>query len=177
MQKEHTINQRLFLFINRSVGTYLWLDRLMIFSARWLIYIFGFVFTSVAAITLQDHALPVLLGTARLVVAALLLNWLVAFIFRHPRPQIELSHIRVLVQPKQTFKSFPSDHTTVAVIFSVIGILLTLHASPIIPILFAVSAMLIAVARVYVGVHYPRDIVGGLVFGVLYVWLFWGFFF
>lgn len=175
MQKEHTINQRLFLFINRSVGTYLWLDRLMIFSARWLVYILGCAFTGAAAVLLQDHALPLLLGTARLVVAALLLNWLVALIFRHPRPQIELPHIRVLVEPKQTFKSFPSDHATVAVIFSVIGILLTLHASPIIPGFFAVSAMLIALARVYVGVHYPRDILGGLVFGMIYLWIFWGF--
>lgn len=64
--------------------------------------------------------------------------------------------------------SFPSNHAlnnfAVATFFSFVY--------PQYKIVLFISASLIAISRVYLGVHYPSDIVGGALIGMLLGWLF-----
>ncbi len=70
---------------------------------------------------------------------------------------VELIHLK----PFEYWKSFPSDHTMAAFSFVFIAIMFGL---PLVgAVFFLLMACLIAAARVYVGVHFPRDVVGGIV--------------
>lgn len=76
------------------------------------------------------------------------------------RPYVAMHHVLVLVARKQDF-AFPSDHATAAgalalVIWFVhrwIGLIATFFA------------LLLAFDRIYVGAHYPGDVVAGLALG------------
>lgn len=57
--------------------------------------------------------------------------------------------------------SFPSDHTTAAVAIALGLIVFTVYKK--IGWLFLVAALLIGFARVFVGIHYPLDIIGGFI--------------
>ncbi|MBI5328378.1 MAG: phosphatase PAP2 family protein [Deltaproteobacteria bacterium] len=76
------------------------------------------------------------------------------------RPCNALSDIRILVGCTKSF-SFPSGHATNA--FAV-AVYLSYNYRKYSPLLF-LMAVLIAYSRIYVGVHYPLDIAGGVLVG------------
>jgi len=82
-------------------------------------------------------------------------NWV-----REPRPYTTLRHVEVLVARSSDF-SFPSDHAVMAGAVAA-GVWL---ANRRLGMLTAVAAVLMAFTRVYVGAHYPGDVVLGLLFG------------
>lgn len=97
----------------------------------------------------------------------LLVNQLIGLAWTHPRPfMIGLGHTLI---PHAADSSFPSDHLTLwwAVAFSPLlqrcprnaGITLTLLGVP------------IAWARIYLGVHFPFDVLGAVAVAVFSAWL------
>jgi undecaprenyl-diphosphatase len=77
------------------------------------------------------------------------------------RPCNALPQVRLLVGCANT-PSFPSNH---AVNASALALLVALYIRPLaIPAAFA--ALLVAYSRVYVGVHYPLDVLSGALLGV-----------
>jgi undecaprenyl-diphosphatase len=74
---------------------------------------------------------------------------------------------RVIQQPPPNTPSFPSGHTAT----SIAGALALARVWPSARWLLGGLAALIAVSRVYVGVHYPSDILAGAVLGVALAWL------
>ena len=166
-------SKKLFLRINAEVGKRVWLDKTMKFCAHWLIYLYCLailVWGVAVLLPIEFKEFIKLLLTA--VVLGNIVSWVLAVVWQHPRPIEELPDIKEIVLPLQTFRSFPSIHTMMSFIFlflailSGVGILLC-------GIFFVVS-VIIATARVYVGVHYPRDILGGIFFAlVLSLLVFW----
>ena len=78
------------------------------------------------------------------------------------RPYETMSDVHLLVSRTTDF-SFPSDHATVAGAVAA-GLFLANRRWGIVAI---VAALLMAVTRVYVGAHYPADVVAGLALGAL----------
>lgn len=146
----------LFLQINARVGKWTLLDRLLIFCAHYLV---GVLLLVLLISWIREGT--IFFESIRLaveIIAAMSISYMFAFLWKHPRPIMQLPNIRVLIRTLGTWKSFPSDHTIVATIFaySALGTFSPLPLS-----LFVLACISVAFARIWVGVHYPRDIVGG----------------
>jgi undecaprenyl-diphosphatase len=166
-------SHKLFFRINRSIGGRPLLDKVMFAAAYWFIYFFAACVLLWALIALPPvlfkNYIKLLLTAG---VFSLVTSYVIALVWTHRRPSIEFPEIQQILLPFNTWKSFPSDHTLVS--FVVFFITLFIGAPWYIVCVFFCFATLISVSRVYVGVHYPRDIVGGFVLALLYSLLaFW----
>ncbi len=67
---------------------------------------------------------------------------------------------------------FPSAHAANAMAFAVLVIFFLTKRKKILSVVFIIWALLLAYSRIYLGVHYPLDIVTGLILGCCWG-LFW----
>ncbi len=101
------------------------------------------------------------LWTAAGVLAALGLNQPLAHAIGRVRPYDVLRGVEVLV-PRANDFTMPSDHATVAGA-AIVG--LWLSRDRLIAAIATAAGLFLAFARVYVGAHYPGDVLAGLAFG------------
>jgi len=93
---------------------------------------------------------------------ALLANVVLGALWYQSRPFVGHPHQTVLLVPHAADNSFPSDHASVAfaIAFAVVVVYRRFG------LVLVVAAAAIAIDRVFVGVHYPVDIVASLLVGL-----------
>ncbi len=159
--KGQRIDNRVFLFVNLWGQRPFWLDALM-----WLATQLGNGFTAfiVAVVQFQagdrGFAFALILGTLTLGLMVESLKWLT----NRARPFIANEQARI-VGWKEPGRSFPSGHTS-QVFFLMTMLNNHFHPSLGIAVLLFVAAAVTGVTRVYLGAHYPRDVIGGTVLGL-----------
>lgn len=93
-------------------------------------------------------------------------------IFRHfvnaPRPYVQY-HIVPLIPKNKQGESFPSRHTLSAAIIAMAG----LYVNTAVGIQLWVLALVVAATRVLAGVHFVKDVLAALAFGLVFGSLFW----
>jgi undecaprenyl-diphosphatase len=94
-------------------------------------------------------------------VCTVLYKWLKARTSR-PRPYRVNAAIRRGGEPLDEF-SFPSGHTLHAVAFAMVGLAYFPSLAPIV----VPFTMLVALSRVLLGLHYPSDVLAGVVIGAI----------
>jgi membrane-associated phospholipid phosphatase len=82
---------------------------------------------------------------------------------RRARPYIKLKKIRI-VGSKASGRSFPSGHTGQAFFLASL-IVHYYHVNMYLWILLYATALLVGITRIYVGMHYPRDVLAGAILG------------
>ncbi len=155
-------SHKLFLRINKTLGTRPLLDTIMYFCGQWLIVAMA-VATGIFAFTFlqKNQLLFVFAFLAATFLLAYGISYTIALLFKHPRPIVELPNVKELIVPIENWKSFPSDHTIAATLFAFFSFYIT-H-SLLILVIMTIAALCVMAGRVYCGVHYPRDIIGGIV--------------
>jgi undecaprenyl-diphosphatase len=164
------VNRQLLRTINGWAGHNWLLDHIMIFCASWLIYlVFAVAAGCAVALARRRQWRPLGDFAAVLVVSYGLLK-VASHVYVDERPFMTQRVHQLVAHAGGT--SFPSDHTTAA---AAIGLgLLLLTRFQILGALTLGAAVLIGFARIFVGIHWPIDIAGGLLTGFIGAALVWG---
>lgn len=101
-----------------------------------------------------------------LLIGALITNVFLKNVVARIRPY-EVVDGLILIIEKQRDYSFPSGHTCAS--FAAAMVYLKMMPKKY-GVPFVILAVLIAFSRLYVGVHYPSDVIGGLIIGIFSAW-------
>ncbi len=159
------MNESILDFINGFAGRSSLLDSAGRFGANDLIYVLGaFLLALGVRELLRDRRSAIRIGVTAVfaVGASLVIGVIIAHFWYEARPFVTYPETVKLVSHAAD-ASFPSDHSLVAGAAATVALL----AWPRWGIVAAVLAILIAVSRVFVGIHYPGDVAGGLLIGAI----------
>lgn len=160
------LNQTLFLWLNAPEHPSALALTIAVFFAERLIWAVPLVIGIGWLRGSESTRKAMLIATASALLG-LLTNQVIGLAWLHPRPfMIGLGHTLI---PHVADSSFPSDHLTLwwAVAFS-----LVLQRGPRIGgVALALLGVPIAWARIYLGVHFPFDMLGAIAVAALCAWL------
>ena len=157
------LNSTLFDFIFGFANRSLLLDDTIVFFAEYLPYLMlgGVGFMILYRKKPRMRLLLVIEATLALILSYGIVTASLRFFYHHPRPFMERG-FEPLIAGTLT-NSFPSGHA--AVLFALLPLVFSLDRR--FGFAYLVPALLSGFARIVVGVHWPFDIVGGAVLGVL----------
>ncbi len=160
-------DEAMFSYLNGLAGNE-WLDKFMvtITDAKFLFlcFIFCLIF-SVAYFLLLRKAKVAFLSGVFLILSLATTDFVAGVVlkrtFKRPRP-CHVAKVNLLVGCGRSY-SFPSAHAADSMAVAVFMSSLFPHFS----LLFTLASLLVGASRVYVGVHYPLDVVFGWLSGAL----------
>ncbi len=147
----------LFQLINGLSGHFAWLDAFLIATAQYtpvlLALILALLYLSFRE---KSQRAALLAGISALL--ALGIGQVIGWIVNRPRPYAFATHVLI---GRTIDSSFPSDHATLA--FAIAMLLWYYHRKLSLSLL--ALAVMLSFARVYVGAHFPTDVLGGAILG------------
>jgi undecaprenyl-diphosphatase len=175
----------LFQLINNLAGHWGWLDALGVFLAANLQYFlvaFLLIFLFLGKVKAERIKNYWMVGLAFLAAAIsrLVFCEIIKLLVNRPRPFETHQVIQLL--PYNTGHSFPSGHASFFFAIAMVAYLFSrLYPESFDRIqdklrrgvgwVFFVGAFLISLARIFVGIHYPSDILAGAIIGVFSGWM------
>ncbi|MBV7271667.1 undecaprenyl-diphosphatase [Clostridiaceae bacterium UIB06] len=163
------MNMEIFRLINNLANKNNVLDKIMIFFSKDVPYIFMAVIAIIFILGIMKKNCvyrKIAFNTFVITVINLILSFIIGGIYYVDRPFV---HNKVnLLLPHATDASFPSDHATGTMS---IALGLTKY-SKLLSRMLTVISIIVGFSRVYVGHHYPMDVIGAyiIVFGTSYLY-------
>ncbi len=156
-----SLNYELLKAINDLAGKSSVVDAIMIFATNYAVPVFAIVLLMMWFFG-KEYMKKTVVYSALSGVLGILINVLISKIYFEPRPFVTHDDLNVLVDHARD-ASFPSDHTTGAI---ALAFAIALRNKRI-GIVMMVFALITGFSRMYVGNHYPSDVVVGIVIGLL----------
>lgn len=159
---------KVLLWFNSATGHFAWFDKLVAFLAVYTIYTIPIILLGC-----WFYSKYLKRATLQMVLTAVLawpiFNKLFAhFVWARPRPYLAGGlNVRELVFHRPDY-SFPSDHATLLAALAVTAWLLGLKK---LGWTFTIIGTIIVLSRIMVGVHFPLDIVAGIIVGTAFAFL------
>lgn len=151
----------LFNKINGLAGSLFWLDVLAIFFAKYL----SFLLIILVMVLFWKRWEVIFQSLLAGIVARLGFVEIIRFFWPKPRPFVE-NHVNLLLD-KIDQSAFPSGHAAFFFALSFVVFLDNKKAG----MLFFVASFFIAISRVFVGIHWPSDLIAGMIVGIFSGWL------
>jgi undecaprenyl-diphosphatase len=149
----------LFQLINNLAGKWWPLDFFGIFCAEYLIFAMAFAIIAWTIFNKNNRRADTVI-VLEIILAAFfsyLIKIVVNLIYFRPRP-FSVHDVNLLIE-KISDGSFPSAHTFLSFVMA-FGIYMYNKK---LGIVLLIAASFVSISRIYVGVHYPLDILGGVI--------------
>lgn len=156
-----TLNLSLFHMINGAQDASQFIIRLAIFFADDLLYILLFILTFLWFYGDQDLKNRVI-KSVFLTCVSLLVGYVISLFYHHARPFV-MGVGTTFIEHAPT-ASFPSNHM---LIFSTIALSYLFAQRKIIGIILLFLSFVVAWSRIYLGVHFPLDMLGAFIVALL----------
>lgn len=155
----------LFQLINGLAGKSRFLDFINIFLAEYLPY---FLVVTILIIIFYEsnwrkRFYDFLFISASVILSRGLITTIIRFFYYRERPFVAMPDSVVKLIDKNPEASFPSGHAT---LFFALAMAIYYIRPRYFPY-FLIGAIFMGVARIFVGVHYPLDIISGALIGIL----------
>lgn len=154
------MNMEFFRLINDLANKNTALDKVMIFFSKDVPYIFMAIIAIIFILGVTNknsEYRKVAFSTFVITVINLFLSFVIGGIYYEDRPFVH-NKVNLLV-PHPTDASFPSDHAT-----GTMSIALGLAKyNKILSIILTIMSLIVGFSRVYVGNHYPGDVIGAYI--------------
>jgi len=163
------LNLKLFYIINNLSMKNKFLDKLMIFTSKYIIYIFMAILLLHFILSILHKNIrtkKIVLMTAFLTLINVFFSFIIGKAFPVNRPFIH--HSVHLLYSHRLSPSFPSDHSIVTLTIA-LGIL---KYNKILGIILILLSAAVGFSRIYVGHHYPSDVIGGYILSLLTTYIF-----
>lgn len=170
----NTLDLFIFQQINQFAFKYLWLDTLAIFFAKY----FGYILVLFLLVFLLKNFKKYWQMVVQAFLAATLVRFVIVEIIRYFLPRVRPfalpsfdeqnlggfveNSINLLINHSQE-ASFPSGHASFFFAVSTVVYLYNKKAG----LLFFIASFLISISRIFIGIHWPSDILTGAIVGVL----------
>ena len=158
-----------FLAINGLADQAPWFDSIMVFLTNANTWRIAGGVLAIAILIWGDNPLrrTVIAATLALVIADITAFNLLKPLFYRPRPGNILLDVTILA-PAASYCGFPSNH---AANMMALAITFTLRQHKPWSFILIPVALVVGFSRIWVGVHFPLDVLGGWLWGVLVGWL------
>ncbi len=160
-----TLNQSIFLFIHQFAGRHVVLDYIGIFFAEYLPYfmVAAFLIFAYYQRGWRKKVYVFFEGAIAVMLARGIVTEIIRMLYHHERP---FSFYNFMPLISEAGWSFPSGH--MAWFFALALVVFYVNRNW--GWWFIGLSAVMGIARIYVGVHWPLDIVGGIVVGLLSAW-------
>lgn len=157
-----------FNFLNSFANHSAILDYVGIFFANYSQYVLGAILLYLLFYQQEKRNINRPMVTVSLIaaiLARLVVKTAILLIHGRPRPYVvlETAHKLIPTSIAENFQSFPSGHTIF--FFALATVLYQFNKK--LGAWFYVAALAMGIARIFVGVHWPTDIIGGIIMGTL----------
>lgn len=156
----------IFNVINGLAGRWVCLDDLAIFFARYFEYFLLFFLLLILLKNFNKYREMVVCSVLSALVSRFVIATLIRILWFRPRPFVN-NAVNLLITYPSDKASFPSGHASFYFALSTVIFLYNKKLG----IFFYISTLLITLSRVFIGIHWPSDILAGALIGILTGWV------
>lgn len=160
------VDTAVLLFVQDSLR-FAWLNKVFIFYTLSGDHGLLWIVVSLLLLCFKRTRRAGLLALLAMLLGLMLNNFILKNLIARPRPWLTVTGLLPLLEPPDA-NSFPSGHTCAA--FAAAWIWWKTLPDRRIRALGLIAAFLMGYSRIYVGVHYPTDVLAGICMGLFCAW-------